>query len=85
MKNLLLTLTLLAFSTLASATDRQGPQSPKVEEYGYSTHLDIARVISMSDTDYCGIGPREMTYADHMGTLHILRYQAFGDGCNNQN
>ncbi|MNC80366.1 hypothetical protein D3C75_1331390 [compost metagenome] len=55
-----------------------------MEDYSFSTRLDIAEVISTSDYNYCGIGPRELTYLDHQGVLRTLRYQAFGDGCIDQ-
>ncbi|WP_248796263.1 DUF2790 domain-containing protein [Pseudomonas sp. MWU13-2105] len=85
MKNVLITLTLIAMSSIASLASAAEQDNPKVEDYRYSTHLDVAKVLATSDTQYCGIGPREMTYEDHQGTVHTLRYQAFGNYCNNEN
>lgn len=85
MKNVLITLTLIAMSSIASLASAAEQYSPKVEDYSYSTHLDVAKVLANSDTQYCGIGPREMTYEDHQGEIHTLRYPAFGNYCNNDN
>lgn len=77
-----LALITLSGTALAASTDDGKP--PIVEDYRYSMQLDVARIISMSDSGYCGIGTREMTYVDSSGVTRILRYQAFGDGCIDQ-
>ncbi|MGO3999999.1 MULTISPECIES: DUF2790 domain-containing protein [Pseudomonas] len=55
-----------------------------VEEYTYSTHLDIAKVISMSEIpSVCEVVPARMEYEDSNGQRHILRYSVMGNGCSN--
>jgi len=59
-------------------------QQPVVEEYTYSTHLDIAKVVSMSEVpDVCGVVPMKMEYEDSNGQRHILSYTMMGNGCSN--
>jgi hypothetical protein len=72
-------LLVLALSSLcATAMADEAPtdaakQQPVVEEYTYSTHLDIAKVVSMSEIpNVCEVVPR-----------HILRYSVMGNGCSN--
>ena len=84
MKTALLALALVSLSTAAAANTVTSGTPPIMEDYSFSTRLDIAEVISTSDYNYCGIGPRELTYLDHQGVLRTLRYQAFGDGCIDQ-
>ncbi|EZI24916.1 DUF2790 domain-containing protein [Pseudomonas extremaustralis] len=65
----------------AAAVDDQQVQ---VEQYTYSTHLDIAKVISQSEAaDVCAVVPMRMTYEDSQGKRHILAYEAMGNGCSN--
>ena len=55
-----------------------------VEQYSYSQHLDIARVISMSEVpNVCEVVPARMTYEDSKGQKHILEYRVMGNGCSN--
>lgn len=55
-----------------------------VEQYSYSQHLDIARVISMSEVpNVCEVVPARMTYEDSQGQKHILEYRVMGNGCSN--
>jgi hypothetical protein len=59
-------------------------QQPPIEEYTYSTHLDIAKVISMSEApNVCEVVPMKMEYEDSHGQRHILRYSMMGNGCSN--
>ena len=59
-------------------------QKPAIEEYTYSTHLDIAKVIYMSDIpNVCEVVPAKMEYDDSKGQRHILRYSIMGNGCTN--
>lgn len=85
MKSLLSALFLIALSGTAAAASVATASPSNVEDYRYSTSLNIAKVIDISSGDYCGIGPRQMTYVDTMGATHVLRYQAFGDSCIDQN
>ncbi|MFB4394324.1 MULTISPECIES: DUF2790 domain-containing protein [unclassified Pseudomonas] len=55
-----------------------------VEQYSYSQHLDVARVISMSEVpNVCEVVPARMTYEDSKGQRHILEYRVMGGGCSN--
>ena len=59
-----------------------GAQAPVVEQYDYSTNLDIKRVISLSTIpNVCEVVPATMTYEDHQGRVHTLQYRAMGEGC----
>jgi hypothetical protein len=80
----LMALALISFSAVAAAAEPTAPEAGDVVEYTYSTHLDIAKVISMSETsDVCGVAPATMTYEDHEGKRHTLKYQVMGNGCSN--
>lgn len=63
-------------------TDASKEAAPKVEEYNYSMHLDIAKVISHSEVpDVCAVVPVQMTYEDHQGKRHTIEYYIMGNGC----
>ncbi len=65
-------------------TDVASQQTAAVEEYTYSSHLDIAKVLSMSAIpNVCEVVPARMEYEDHQGQRHILNYKVMGDGCSN--
>lgn len=51
--------------------------------YDYGTHLDIKRVVSMSQDSVpaCGVVNARMTYLDSHDTPQVLDYLEFGDGC----
>ena len=85
MKSLLTALCLIALSGTAAAASADNASPSNIEDYSYSKSLNIARVINITNGDYCGIGPREMTYVDTMGATHVLRYQAYGDACIDKN
>lgn len=80
---------LVLSSLFATAMADQTPtdvaqQQPVVEEYTYSTHLDIAKVVSMSEVpNVCEVVPAKMEYDDSKGQRHILRYSIMGNGCTN--
>lgn len=80
LKSTLIALSLLAVSGVASAASEK-PVNP-VEDYSYSTKLDIARVIAAPDLGFCGIQPVQMTYEDHSGQTHTVRFEEVGSGCN---
>lgn len=66
------------------ATTDVAQQQPAIEEYTYSTHLDIAKVVSMSEVpNVCEVVPAKMEYDDSKGQRHILRYSIMGNGCTN--
>ncbi|MBC3413634.1 MULTISPECIES: DUF2790 domain-containing protein [Pseudomonas] len=82
----LLILALVGVSSFAFAdaatTPASGAQAPVVEQYDYSTNLDIKRVISLSTIpNVCEVVPATMTYEDHQGRVHTLQYRAMGEGC----
>ncbi len=65
-------------------TELAGQNAPIVEDYTYSTHLDVAKVLSMSNIpDVCKVVPVQMEYEDSQGQRHILNYQVMGNGCSN--
>lgn len=83
MKTLVVALSLSLASTvaLAASTD-QG--TPPVTQYEYGVHLDIARVLEMTDlSTFCGIGPARMTYEDSQMQTKTLEYLVWGTGCKN--
>ncbi|MCE0961512.1 DUF2790 domain-containing protein [Pseudomonas putida] len=68
---------------MATDVEQQVEQAP-VEQYSYSRHLDIARVISMSQVpDVCEVVPARMTYEDSQRNEHVLEYRVMGNGCSN--
>ncbi len=55
-----------------------------VETYTYDTHLDIKRVISVTDVgEQCGPVSAQMTYEDSHGQQHVVEYQVMGTRCSN--
>lgn len=82
MKNLL-ALVVVGISSFALADDAKlASAQPAVEQYDYSTNLDIAKVISLSTIpNVCEVVPATMTYEDHQGQRHTIEYRAMGDGC----
>ncbi|GAA0411938.1 Protein of unknown function [Pseudomonas extremaustralis] len=65
-------------------TEQAGKNAPIVEDYTYSTHLDIAKVLSMSTIpEVCEVVPAKMEYEDSKGQRHILNYHVMGNGCSN--
>ncbi|MBC3199593.1 DUF2790 domain-containing protein [Pseudomonas poae] len=80
-------LVLFGFSSLVMAQEGPAPvqdQQIAVEQYSYSTHLDVAKVISQTEiADVCGVVPMRMTYEDSQGKRHVLAYEVMGSGCSN--
>ncbi|AZF06912.1 Type IIA topoisomerase (DNA gyrase/topo II, topoisomerase IV), A subunit [Pseudomonas sp. R5-89-07] len=65
-------------------TELAGQNAPIVEDYTYSTHLDVAKVVSMSNIpEVCEVVPAKMEYEDSQGQRHILNYHVMGNGCSN--
>ncbi len=87
MKVSMLVLALCGFSTLTMAEESNAKveqQQARVEQYTYSSHPDIAKVISVSEIpDVCAVVPARMTYLDSQGQQHIMAYQVMGNGCSN--
>lgn len=74
---------LLSFGLLfAAAAQAQGV----VTDYHYGMHLDIARVISMTEpaSDQCQVIKALMTYQDSSGQQHTLRYLKNAEVCSSQ-
>lgn len=84
MKNLLV-LALVGISSVALADQVETSNVvPAVQQYDYSTNLDIAKVISLSTLpNVCEVVPATMVYEDHQGQRHTLEYRAMGSGCTN--
>ncbi|MGC5703031.1 DUF2790 domain-containing protein [Pseudomonas sp. NFXW11] len=84
MKNCLLLL-LGTLCNLALADDAVTLAEPiPIEHYSYSQTLDVAHVISISETpNTCEVVPVRMTYEDSAGQRHILEYRVMGNGCSN--
>ena len=77
---------LCATAALADEAPKElaGGNAPIVEDYTYSTHLDVAKVVSMSDIpQVCEVVPVKMEYEDSQGQRHILNYHVMGNGCSN--
>ena len=80
----LLVLVLGSLCGAAMAGEAADAEQIPVEQYSYSQHLDIARVISMSEVpNVCEVVPARMTYEDSKGQTHILEYRVMGNGCSN--
>ncbi len=71
-------------AAMADEVANKGAEQIPVEQYRYSQHLDIAKVISMSEIpNVCEVVPARMTYEDSQGQKHILEYRVMGNGCSN--
>jgi hypothetical protein len=79
-------LLILALSSLCATAmaDEIASQQTPIEEYTYSSHLDIAKVVSMSEVpNVCEVVPARMEYEDSKGQRHIMQYSVMGNGCAN--
>jgi hypothetical protein len=85
MKSKLIALTCVALSAWAVNAFADNNRTRDVQEYTYSTKLDIAEVTMSPDLDFCGVRPVVMSYVDRMGKSHNLRYEATGNACLNGN
>jgi hypothetical protein len=85
MKAALLLLAMSGFCASAMAAGTPAPSSSNnlpVEQYSYSTPLDIAKIIWMSTIPRsCDVVPARMDYLDSKGQEHLLEYQVMGNGC----
>ncbi|OLS63686.1 DUF2790 domain-containing protein [Pseudomonas putida] len=71
-------------AAMADDLANNGAEQIPVEQYSYSQHLDIAKVLSMSEIpNVCEVVPARMTYEDSQGRKHILEYRVMGNGCSN--
>ncbi|MDE1168991.1 MAG: DUF2790 domain-containing protein [Pseudomonas sp.] len=81
---LVLALSTVCATAMADEVTTDAAQSTPVEYYNYSQHLDIAKVVSMTEIpNVCEVVPARMTYLDSTGQKHILEYKVMGNGCSN--
>ena len=72
----LISLLLTVIATSAMAADN----APLAVQYNPAQPLDIAQVVSVSDTaTACGVVPATMEYVDHQGQTHRVTYNVIGD------
>ncbi len=78
MKTAMIIVALLGFSSVVAAQDGTAKTKP-VEQHGYGTHLDVAKVIYEDPVpDVCAVVPTHMTYQDSQGKQHVLAYSVMG-------
>ncbi|WP_017906526.1 DUF2790 domain-containing protein [Pseudomonas asplenii] len=67
--------------TLSARAESQ--VQPHSETYSYGSHLDVRKVLSLSQDDgpECSVVNARMTYLDSRGEQHILAYRKFSDIC----
>lgn len=76
----LISLLLTVIATSAMAADNE----PLTVLYNPAQPLDIASVVSVSDTaTACGVVPATMVYVDHQGQPHRVTYDVMGDCTSN--
>ena len=76
----LISLLLTVIATSAMAADNE----PLAVLYNPAQPLDIAKVVSVSDTaTACGVVPATMEYVDHQGQIHRVTYNVMGDCTSN--
>ncbi|MGE7989773.1 DUF2790 domain-containing protein [Pseudomonas sp. NPDC089554] len=83
----LLILALVGMSSFALADEAVASTQPTsaqpIVQYEYGMKLDIRRVIDLSGVpETCQVEPATMTYEDHQGQVHTIRYRVMGEGCN---
>lgn len=81
---IVLALSTFSLAAMADEVSNNVDAHVPVEQYNYSQHLDIAKVISTSEIpNVCEVVPARMTYLDSTGQKHILEYRVMGNGCSN--
>lgn len=55
----------------------------KAETYTYGSHLDIQKVVSLTEdsSETCGVVNARMTYLDSHGEKHVLGYSKLAENC----
>lgn len=81
LKTTLTALTLAALGSFACVASADMKSMPPVQDYTYGSKLDIAKVTHTPMLNFCGVRPVEMSYVDHSGTAHIVRYEVNGNAC----
>jgi len=85
MKTLLLGIAFILAASSAMA-DTTANADVIHDKPGPFVHLDIGKVLAQTDlTSQCGIVPARLDYLDHAGREHVLDYQVYGYGCNDNN
>ena len=72
------------FATLSICTlSARAEASVSPQTYTYGTHLDIKKVVSLTEdaTPTCGVVNAQMTYLDSQSKTQVLNYSKFADGC----
>lgn len=73
---------LIAASFVMVGSQMAFAAQPAVEQYTYSSHPDIAKVVHQDPIpNVCGVVPIHMTYLDHQGQQHVMEYSVMGNGC----
>jgi hypothetical protein len=80
--------TLMSISLFASANDNTpSATAPKPEQFNYTEHLDVAKVIKMTTDsatkNACGPVEAHMIYLDSKGAEHDMEYTLEGYACQN--
>lgn len=65
------------------AISAQAQTSVNAQTYSYGTHLDIQKVLSMTQDagPSCGVVNARITYLDSQGATQVLDYNKFADTC----
>lgn len=84
-KSIVVAVSLIALSSFTLAARADAKNMPAIQDYTYSTKLDIAKVRHISSLDFCGVQPVVMNYTDHTGAVHNLRYETEGNKCLSDN
>lgn len=72
------------FLTLIATSAMAADNEPLTVLYNPAQPLDIAKVVSVSDTaTACGVVPATMVYVDHQGQTRRVTYEVMGDCTSN--
>lgn len=72
------------FLTLIATSAMAADNEPLTALYNPAQPLDIAKVVSVSDTaTACGVVPATMVYVDHQGQTRRVTYEVMGDCTSN--
>ncbi|VVO41763.1 DUF2790 domain-containing protein [Pseudomonas fluorescens] len=65
------------------AISAQAQTTVNAQAYSYDTHLDIQKVLSMTQDagPSCGVVNARLTYLDSQGLTQVLDYRKFADTC----
>ena len=72
------------FLTLIATSAMAADNEPLTVLYNPAQPLDIAKVVSVSDTaTACGVVPATVVYVDHQGQTRRVTYEVMGDCTSN--